>query len=434
VNGGRPNPRQTDAIDYEALVQEDRVHGSLYSHPRVFDHEMARIFEASWVFVGHESEVPEPGDWVTRRIGREPVILVRGRDRDVRVLANRCAHRGTTLCWRERGHSRNFRCTYHAWTFDLDGVLQGVPYPAGFRGAVSQTQLDRPAQVARHRGFVFARMSAEGAPFEEFLGPAGVELLDRLCDLSPVGRIRLHAGWIGHQVESNWKMWYESNNDGYHFRFVHASLLDAMPDTHYEDAVLGAEATNPSRAVDYGGGHSELDFRRGYTAPLAWLGTDEARVGTYRDALARARGDEGAKQLLWDGPPHAMIFPNLFLGEMNLVVIEPVAPGRTILRHTAVGLEGVDAALNRRILRQSEAALGPASFIVPDDATTAERMQCAFEAMAPIPGAGHGWIDLSRGIEREEHDPTTDRRIGHVSDETTNRAFWRHYRSLMAGA
>jgi len=186
-------PRRAAPIDYDALVREDRFHGSLYSDFQVFDDEMSRIFATSWVFVGHESEVPKPGDWVTRRIGREPVILVRNQDAEPQVLSNRCAHRGTTLCWDEQGRTRNFRCTYHAWSFDLDGVLLGVPYPGGFRGAKSDVRLDRPAQVAQYRGFVFARMAREGPSLDEFLGPAGrahrsaLRSLARRRDPSPLG-------------------------------------------------------------------------------------------------------------------------------------------------------------------------------------------------------------------------------------------------------
>ena len=136
------------------------------------------------------------------------------------------------------------------------------------------------------------------------------------------------------------------------------------------------------------------------------------------------------------GPPHAMIFPNLFLGEMNLAIVEPVAPAVTIHHHTAVQLEGVDEAFNQRLLRQSEAALGPASFIVPDDAVTAERMQRAFAGSvhAGAEGMNGSWIDLSRGLERETLDPASGRRAGHVTDETTNRALWRHYRQVMVEA
>jgi hypothetical protein len=118
---------------------------------------------------------------------------------------------------------------------------------------------------------------------------------------------------------------------------------------------------------------------------------------------------------------------------MNLAIVEPVSPAISIHHHTAVLLEGVDEAFNRRLLRQSEAALGPASFIVPDDAVTAERMQRAFAGSAAAHAAGMDgpWIDLSRGLEREEVDPSSGRRTSHVTDETTNRGFWRRYRQAM---
>lgn len=408
--------------DYAALVQPERVHGGLYTDPDVYADEMDRIFTRGWAFVGHEAEVPSSGDWVTRRLGSEPVIMVRDRTGDVNVLANRCAHRGTALCWQASGHNGSFQCNYHGWTFGLDGRLKGVPYPGGFQGDKAALGLDRPGQVDAYRGFVFANMSGDAGPLASHLGPGGVELLDRLCDLSPTGRISVGGGWIGHRVRSNWKMWPESDNDGYHLNWVHASMVKSAPDTYYEETVLGGEDGNRSLAVDLGDGHFELDFRPSYRAELAWLGADRTKVAAYCEALEAARGVETAKQLLWDGPPHAMVFPNLFLGELNLAIVEPMAPGVTVHRHTAVLFEGVDEAFNRRILRQSEAAMGPAGFIVPDDAVTAERMQSAF-------AGGRGWIDLSRGLAREQI--TDGRRVGQVSDETTNRAFWAQYRHVM---
>jgi phenylpropionate dioxygenase-like ring-hydroxylating dioxygenase large terminal subunit len=101
------------AIDYKALVQDDRIHASLYIDPRIFDDEMERIFRRGWVFVGHDSEIRHPGDFVTREIGTEPVIMVRGKDRGVSVLVNRCMHRGTMVCLADRGNARTFTCPYH---------------------------------------------------------------------------------------------------------------------------------------------------------------------------------------------------------------------------------------------------------------------------------------------------------------------------------
>jgi len=420
------------SIDYGALIQEERIHGSLYTNPSAYADEMDRIFRRGWVFVGHESEVPKPGDWVTRRIGLEPVIMARGLDGVLRVVSNRCAHRGAALCWQERGNSRSFQCTYHGWTFGLDGELKGVPYKGGFERQRSELGLDRPRAVEMYRGFVFANLSGDAGPLSDHLGVGGSELIDRLCDLSPTGKIRISAGWIGHRIESNWKMWPESDEDGYHVDFVHASMLKTTT-SYYEDTIIGGETNNESRAVDYGRGHSELDMRPSFKAEMSWLGVTPDKVSDYRAAMVRSYGEERAKRLLWNGPPHAFIFPNLFLGELNLARVEPLAVNTTVHYHTAVQFEGVDEQFNRRLLRQSEAAIGPASFIVADDAVTAERMQAGFEGESlgiPRNGGTPGWVDLSRGMKREQRD-SQGNRFGHVSDEVTNRAFWRQYRLMM---
>jgi phenylpropionate dioxygenase-like ring-hydroxylating dioxygenase large terminal subunit len=417
--------------DYQALVRDDRVHGSLYVEPGVFRDEMTRIFHRGWSFIAHASEVPEPGCWITRRIGLEPYILTRDMDGRLHALANRCSHRGTALCWEERGRSKHFQCTYHGWSFALDGRLTGVAYRGGLNKDMGELGLDRAGQVEAYRGFIFVNPSGTAGPLAAHLGTGGQALIDRLCDLSPQGSIRVPPTWIGHRIASNWKMWPESDNDGYHFQFVHSSTVKAAPDTYYQETVLGGESGNISHAVDHGQGHFELDLRPSYKAPLAWLGTTQEKTPEYCTAMESAYGAERAGQLMMDGPPHAMIFPNLFLGELNLAIVEPVAPNITVHHHTAVQLEGVDARINRRILRQSEAALGPASFIVPDDAVTAEKMQSGFGGASPENHAAQGkaWIDLSRGMARETMDGP--RRVGQVSDETTNRAFWRHYRDVM---
>ncbi len=420
--------------DIAPFVEDDRVHGSLYVDAAVYEAEMDRIFRRGWVFVGHESEIPRPGDWVTRRIGTDPAILARDAAGAVHVLANRCAHRGNTLCWQERGNARLLRCTYHAWSFALDGALVAVPSPGGLDRDKGELGLDRAGAVAVHRGFVFANWSGTAGPLADHLG-AGADLIDRLCDLSPTGAIRLDAGWIGHRIESNWKMWPDSDNDGYHFDTVHGSMLRAAPSSYYEQTVVGGETANPSRAVDYGLGHAELDMRPSYAAQVQWLGTTPEKVADYCAAM-RARYGARAEELLWQGPPHAIVFPNLFLGEMNVAMIEPAGLGVTVHRHTAVQFDGVDPAFNQRLVRQSEAALGPGSFIVPDDAVTAERMQVALSGVHAggngAPGDG-GWIDLSRGRAREQRE-ADGARVGHITDETTNRAFWRRYTQAMGAA
>jgi phenylpropionate dioxygenase-like ring-hydroxylating dioxygenase large terminal subunit len=418
-----PHPASRRA---DALVRGDHVDGLAYTDPAVFDDELRRIFTDGWVFVGHESEVPAHGDYVTRRIGRDPVIMIRGRDGAVRVLANRCAHRGVMLLQAAAGNARSLPCMFHGWTYGTEGDLKGVPQPGGLERPKEECGLDRPGQVDSHRGFVFANQSGRGGPLSEHLGPGGTALLDWVCDLSPVGELQLTAGWLGQQVASNWKMWAESDLDGYHLGSLHTSLWRVVPDTQYGPAVLAGENVVTAMTRDRGRGHVELEFWRGYDRQLAWLGVPREKVAEYCDALVARHGAERAEELLWMGPPHALIFPNLFLGEMNLAIIEPIAPDRTVHHHTPLLLAGVDPSFNQRVLRQSEAAMGPAGFLLPDDAAAAERMQVAF-------GHSGGWMDLSRGRSREhigEHGDLTS----HVSDEVPGRGFWRHWHTVMAGA
>jgi phenylpropionate dioxygenase-like ring-hydroxylating dioxygenase large terminal subunit len=412
---------------YHTLILSDRVHGSLYTDPQVFSDEMTRIFLRGWVFVGHESEIPHPGDWVTRRLGLESVLMVRDDNQGVHVIANRCSHRGTALCWEAQGSGRKtFRCTFHGWTFSLSGELTGVPGAKGFCKEKYELNLDRPGQVESYRGFVFANQSGDAGPLADHLGVGGRALIDRCVEMSPTGQLRLTGGWIGQRVDSNWKMWPESDNDGYHLAVAHASLAKAVPGTQYDAALFAPEEQNTSQSRDHGLGHVELDLRCGYDRELAWLGTTREKVSAYCDALVQAYGRRRAEQILWDGPPHALIFPNLFLGEMNLAIIQPLTPNCTVHYHTPLLLDGVDEALNRRILRQSEGAMGPASFFLPDDAIIAERMQSAFAAGHQ---ENHAWIDLSRGMQRERVEAGS--KVGHVSDETTNRGFWSHYGHVM---
>ena len=204
-------------IRYDALVQDERVHASLYTDPLIFADEMERIFHRGWVFVGHASEIPRAGDFVTRTLGTQPVIMVRGDGGDVSVLLNRCMHRGTMLCAVERGTARTFACPYHGWTYDLGGALLGVPYPGGYDASFDKgvRGLTRAPRLAVYRGFVFASLSPTGITLEAHLGKA-TKLIDRSCDLSPDGEIELTAGWVKHRCAANWKMLPENDSDGYH--------------------------------------------------------------------------------------------------------------------------------------------------------------------------------------------------------------------------
>jgi phenylpropionate dioxygenase-like ring-hydroxylating dioxygenase large terminal subunit len=412
--------------DYATLIEPDRVHGSLYTDPRVFADELARIWHRTWVYVGHESEVAEPGDYARKTLGLQDVVMTRGADGVVRLLLNRCAHRANLVCEAERGNAKSFRCPYHGWTYRNTGELIGFPFKAGYGGKgtiESELSLAAVPRTGSHQGFVFGSMAADGPSLAEHLGEAAGEL-DRLARLSPEGKVELTAGWLKHRTRANWKLLAENETDGYHPQFVHGSIFSVT------QSPIGALYSDKSTAVtrDLGHGHSENDLRpefRRTGEPMRWFGTTEARVPNY---VARMRAAYGAaaEQILIEGAPHVMVFPNLFVAEIQVFVIQPVSAGECVQHSTAVQLAGAPE-LNRRMISQSVGSVGPAGMLLADDTEMYERNQRGVAMLRPE------WLDLRRGLHRERTDER-GLKVGTATDETGMRGFWAHYRSLMEAA
>ena len=129
------------SVDPAELVQPDRVHTSLYTDPALFDAELEKIFHSTWIWVAHESEIPEAGSYKTTYIGKQPVIVVRDRKKAVNVLLNRCRHRGATVCEHKKGKTNSFVCPYHGWGYALDGSLRGVPHPESYGDCLDKAEL-----------------------------------------------------------------------------------------------------------------------------------------------------------------------------------------------------------------------------------------------------------------------------------------------------
>jgi phenylpropionate dioxygenase-like ring-hydroxylating dioxygenase large terminal subunit len=409
------------------LVEKDRVHGSVYTSPDVFELEMERIFADGWVFVAHESEIPEPGDYITRRMGRQPIIISRAKDGSVHVLMNRCAHRGNRVCNVERGNSSSFRCPYHGWTYASDGRLVAVPMRQGYGDRYAELResgLHTAARVDSYRGFVFASLSSTGITLLQHLGKA-TAAFDRLLQLSPSGGLRLTAGWMKHYQRCNWKMVMENNVDGYHALFTHQSVYDAI-----KPAKVSHVPTNVDVVVrDIGDGHAEIDYSEEYTSldeEFVWFGrTPRTQLRDYVQAMESAHGPEQTHRAFVVGPPHTLIFPNLFLAEMNIMVVEPLAPGETIAYTTPAFLDG-GAEMSRKMLRRTEGAMGPAGFLIADDGEIGARNQLGVAAQQPE------WVTLSRGFQSELHDETGV--VNHdKSAETPQRGFWQHWAQVMEG-
>lgn len=411
--------------DWDHLIRKEHVHGSLYTDPAIYQAELEKIWFRTWVYVGHESEIPNPNDFVMKTIGPEPVIMTRDREGAIHLLHNRCPHRGNRVCVTDQGNARSFTCPYHGWTFSNDGKLRGFPFPSGYAEADrSQLGLGRVARVASYRGFVFGSMAADGPSLEEHLGGAA-RAIDALCNTSPEGEVEITAGFLKHRVKANWKFVVENETDGYHPSFVHASIFEVA------DSKIGELYSAESDAVsrDFGNGHTENDLRpefRKRDVPLSWFGTTVERLPDYVARMNEAYGEEKAREIMIDGTPHIMIYPNLFIAEIQIFVIQPVSVNETIQHVTALQFKGAPD-MNRRMRQQTMGSVGPAGFLLADDAEMYERTQAGVQMRDPE------WLFLGRGIHRERRDED-GYLIGDNTDEVPTRGIWRHYKSLMETA
>ena len=211
--------------DFNELIQDDRVHQSIYTDPAIFTAEMTHIFGAVWV-LAHESQMPNNDDFLTAKLGLRPIVVLRDSEGIVRALYNRCTHHGTTLCRLDKGSANVFRCPYHGWTFNNNGKLRVVPWPDGYACDFNDPKFN-VAQVPRveiYRGFIFGTLNMDAPPLDEYLegikGP-----LDEWLDRHPGGKIAVcEANRL--MYRGNWKLAYDNSCDGYHVVFSHRSLLD----------------------------------------------------------------------------------------------------------------------------------------------------------------------------------------------------------------
>lgn len=217
--------------DARRLLETDsNLLGALFSDPQVYELEKRRLFARSWVFVGHESEIPQAHDYMVRYVVDDAFIVLRDGDGQIRAHYNMCRHRGMTVCRTEAGNSKRFQCPYHGWTYDASGRLAGVPFEAD---AYGKGRLDRdqwglmPAPgLDSIFGMIFVSLDENAPPLRDYL--QGAEwYLALYLDKSDAGMEVRGAPqrWI---VPANWKLATENFiGDAYHTGHTHVSTVES---------------------------------------------------------------------------------------------------------------------------------------------------------------------------------------------------------------
>lgn len=214
--------------------EEGIIPAYIFSHPKIYELEMEKIFLKSWLFIAHKSEIPNKGDFVTREMGEHSVIVTHGNDGEIHVLLNICTHRGMKLCRADTGNQRSFVCPYHGYNFKNTGDLAGVPYQKEVYGDT----LDRSKmglKEVRHDMYgdlIFATYDEDAIPLDDFLSDIKwyLDLAFNRAEMEVVG---LPQKWV---VNASWKLGSDNTiSDSYHTLVSHGSIakLGLVPSGDY---------------------------------------------------------------------------------------------------------------------------------------------------------------------------------------------------------
>lgn len=444
---GLPTPEQRERLEprynLDDLVREDRLHRLLYTDPAIFDVEMRYVFGGTWVYLAHESQIPNNNDFITASMGLRPLIVVRDANNVIRALFNRCAHRGTTLCRVSKGSSRSFQCPYHGWNFLNTGKLRGVPWPDGYGEDMNDPKFNL-AQVPRvesYRGFIFGTLNPKAPPLRDHLGPIR-KPIDQWLDRNPGGKVVVCEA---HRMKfkGNWKLAYDNSGDGYHVAFSHRSLLETENRFSGEDSKKGMSyyTSLPDEQPMYvqymGNGHHfkdkrpNLKKRDGALWAIESLHPGMEHVAEKLRAKLKDRA-EAVLDLAGSEPVNINVFPNLSLLGNHIQVFEPISVAETGTVWYATKIEDPDGTLGDEVLEDINALRMRTQEAFPnfgevDDLTNFEEIQRGLACPEDE------WIYMNRGLDvpgriRTQDDGTI---VGPATDELFMREYWKEWKRLM---
>ena len=360
-----------------------RIPYAAYTDPAIYQQELERFFyQGHWCYVGLEVEIAQPGDFKRTQIGERSVLLIRDKDGAIRVVENRCAHRGVAFCRERSGNQTELVCPYHQWTYNLKGELQGVPFRRGIRqdGKVvggmppdfelkshGLTQL----KVALRGGAVFASFDLTVPSLEDYLGPDICRYFDRIFD----GRKLVLLGYNRQRIPGNWKLMQENIKDPYHPGLLHAWFVTFG---------LWRSDNKAQLRMDAHQRHAAMISQRGNAGQA---GAATSGVTSFKETmkLHDDRFLDVVHEPWWGEPTAVMttVFPSLILQQqVNSLSTRQIIPhgvGSFDFVWTHFGFEGDSAEMQRRRLRQAN-LFGPAGFVSADDGEVIEFSQDSFTA------------------------------------------------------
>ncbi len=394
------------------LVEFDRVHRTVYIDPVIFEREMETIFHHAWIYVGHESQVKQPGDYFTALVGRQPMVMVRHSDGSIHVLYNRCAHRGAMLCGNLHGNTGEaFTCSYHSWRYNTDGTLESIPLPKGYEGTrlspnSPERNLKRAARVGAYRGFVFASLAADGPSLPEFLGEAKIAF-DDMCDRAPEGEVEVVPTCFRFIQHSNWKIFMENQLDALHPAVTHESTGHAAAEVEHDIARRSGKApldyhylsafTTPLnkwdqvQTVNYPNGHCIL---QGYMG----LRPRDPDTLAYEAVMRKHYGAKRTEEILGVNIHHVLLYPGLSVQSplQQLRAVRPLSVDRTLTEIWHFRLKGAPEAIYRRALGYYNLINSPSTMVNADD------LENFWRCHQGLASDGGDWVSFHRHAGQDD--------------------------------
>jgi phenylpropionate dioxygenase-like ring-hydroxylating dioxygenase large terminal subunit len=394
-----------------------RIPYQVYLDEKIYEREQEKIFRGpTWNYVGLEAEIPNPGDYKSTFVGDTPVVLNRDHKGNLNCFVNRCSHKGATICMDACGNTRKFTCVYHAWTFNAQGDLEGVPFKNGINGkggmAPDFEMKDYSLQklkVESLNGLIFATFDHSLESVREYIGEEILRFTTRLFNGRPI-RI---LGSQRQVVQANWKLFIENTKDPYHASLLHLFVTSFGIDRLTQKGAIAMDAKGRHH-VSYAYGDAE---KKDESYEKADLRTFQSEYTLSDPTLIKDWME------FEDGITLAIntIFPNLIVSQHRNVLsvrqVLPKAPDQFELVWTYFGYQDDTEEQIKMRVKQSN-LVGPAGLISMEDTEVGELVQ--------------------KAIVRDKHERSVLKMggndVGSADNrvtETSVRGFWKNYRELM---
>lgn len=408
------------------------IRPEIFSDPALYEAEQRRIFGRAWLFLGHTSQLAQPGAFLRTFMGEESVLVTRDRSGQVRAMLNACRHRGFQVCQEDRGVAHRFQCRYHGWVYGSDGALVGAPGEE----TIYYREIDKRrwglvpvARVETYKGLIFGNFDPDAVSLAEFLGDMAW-YLDILLDGRAGGTELL--GPQRWRIASNWKVVAENHcGDEYHIGFAHGSVF---PDLGANRAAPLPHAREIRPALGHGLG---ANIYPDEMTPLEWLSAGLAPAPPHvLDYLLEAH-EENVRRLGWRrariAPIHGAVWPNFGMVPIvnSLRVIQPRGPGEVEMWAYCLVDRDAPPAVKAWLVDRCTHTFGPAGSFEQDDAAN----WAAVTRTSRGEQARKHRLNLQMGLGHEERSDHYPGELGLTASEINQRGFYlRWARDMFEGA